>query len=170
MDTSVAGVTVRVVAPDMPPAAADIVVDPAATEVANPAVLMVATPVLDELQVTVAVRSCVVLSENVPVAVNCPVEPSAMLGLVGVSVMDTRVAGVTVIVVDPEVSPEEAVIFALPTALPVTCPALLAVCWPVRSEVTSPVALPVELSTAAMVASDEVQVTDPVTSLVVLSE
>ncbi len=66
-DTSVAGVTVRVVIPDIPPDAADIVVDPAATEVANPLVpavlLMVATAELDEFQVEAAVRSCVVLSE-----------------------------------------------------------------------------------------------------------
>jgi hypothetical protein len=67
MDTSVAGVTVRVVDPDMPPEVAVIVVDPAATEEADPldpaALLIVATPVLDELQVTAVVRSCVVLSE-----------------------------------------------------------------------------------------------------------
>jgi hypothetical protein len=67
MDTSVAGVTVRVVDPDMPPEVAVIVVDPAATEEADPlepaALLIAATPVLDELQVTAVVRSCVVLSE-----------------------------------------------------------------------------------------------------------
>jgi hypothetical protein len=33
--------------------------------------LIVAVPGLLELQVTAVVRSCVVLSENVPVAVNC---------------------------------------------------------------------------------------------------
>ncbi len=67
MDTSVAGVTVRVVDPDMLPDVAVIVVDPVATAEANPlepaALLIVATPVLDELQVTAVVRSCVVLSE-----------------------------------------------------------------------------------------------------------
>jgi hypothetical protein len=67
MDVSVAGVTVRVVAPDMPPDVAVIVVDPVATAVVDPlelaALLIVATPVLDELQVTAVVRFCVVLSE-----------------------------------------------------------------------------------------------------------
>jgi hypothetical protein len=67
MDTSVAGVTVRVVDPDMLPDFAVIVVDPVATGVADPlepaALLIVATSGLDELQVTAVVRSCVVLSE-----------------------------------------------------------------------------------------------------------
>jgi hypothetical protein len=67
MDTSVAGVTVRVADPDMLPDVAVIVVEPAATDVAKPlepaALLMAATPAADEFQVTDAVRSCVVLSE-----------------------------------------------------------------------------------------------------------
>jgi hypothetical protein len=67
IDKSVACVTVRVVDPDMLPDAAVIVVDPVAAAVADPldpaALLIVATPVLDELQVTAVVRSCVVLSE-----------------------------------------------------------------------------------------------------------
>jgi len=66
-ERSVAGFTVRVVVPEMLPDAALIVVAPAATDVASPfepaALLMVATPALDELQVTDAVRFCVVLSE-----------------------------------------------------------------------------------------------------------
>ena len=71
MDTSIAGVTINVVEPEILPDVALIVVDPAATEVANPAALIVAAPVLDEFQVTCFVRSCVVLSENVPMTVNC---------------------------------------------------------------------------------------------------
>ena len=67
MYTSVVDVTVKAVDPEMLPDTAVIVVDPAAAGVANPlepaALLIVATPVLDELQVTAAVRSCVVLSE-----------------------------------------------------------------------------------------------------------
>jgi hypothetical protein len=74
IDDSVAGVTVSEADPIMLPNAAVIVVDPAETEVARPLVpaslLTVVTPVLDELQVAEAVRSCVVSSENVPVAVN----------------------------------------------------------------------------------------------------
>jgi hypothetical protein len=59
----------------MLPRLAVIVVVPTATELANPslppALLIVAVSGLLELQVTAVVRSCVVLSENVPVAVNC---------------------------------------------------------------------------------------------------
>ena len=51
----------------MPPDDAVIVVDPVATEEADPfepaALLIVATPALDELQVTAVVKSCVELSE-----------------------------------------------------------------------------------------------------------
>lgn len=53
--------------PDMLPDIAVIVVEPAAVEAASPlepaALLMVATPVLEEFQVTAAVRFCIVLSE-----------------------------------------------------------------------------------------------------------
>jgi hypothetical protein len=168
MDTSVAGVTESVVDPVMLPDAAVIVVEPGATAAAKPLlVLMVAAPVLDELQATDAVRSCVVLSVNVPVAVNCCAVPLAMPGLVGVTSMDTSVAGVTERVLDPQVLPHDALIVVLPTVLPITCPAL---CAPDKSEARTPFAALVELSTVATVVSDEAQVTDAVMSFVVLSE
>ena len=67
IDTSVAEVTVSVADPDILPDVALIVVEPAATDVANPlepaALLMAATVVNDELQVTAVVRFCVELSE-----------------------------------------------------------------------------------------------------------
>ena len=63
--------TVRVVFPVILPEVAVMVVVPAATVVARPALLIVATEVLDELQATVVVISWVVPSKNVPVAVNC---------------------------------------------------------------------------------------------------
>jgi hypothetical protein len=60
MDTSVAEVTVSMVDPDLLPDVAVIVVEPAATGVAKPlepaALLMVATPAVDEFQVTDVVR------------------------------------------------------------------------------------------------------------------
>jgi hypothetical protein len=60
-------VTVSKVVPAMLPDVAVIVVEPAATDVANPlepaALLIVATPEADEFQVTDVVRSCVELSE-----------------------------------------------------------------------------------------------------------
>jgi len=67
IETRVAGVTVSVVDPEMLPEVAVIIVEPAAAEVANPlepaALLIVAAPVFDELQVAAVVRSCVVPSE-----------------------------------------------------------------------------------------------------------
>ena len=67
MDTSVAGVTVRTVVPETLPNMALIVDVPTDAEVTFPlepaALLISATDVTDELQVTNAVRSCVVLSE-----------------------------------------------------------------------------------------------------------
>ena len=53
------------------PAVAVIVVVPAVRPVASPLVFIVATAVLDELQLTCVVTSWVVPSEKVPVAVNC---------------------------------------------------------------------------------------------------
>ena len=75
IETSSKFVTVKSLVPETLPSAAVIVVVPTATELADPslppALLIVATPGLLELQVTAAVRSCVVSSEYVPVAVNC---------------------------------------------------------------------------------------------------
>ncbi len=68
IDTSVAGVTVSAVLPDMFVAGsmAVIVADPVAVDVAKPfepaALLILATPEGDEPQVTDAVKFCVVLS------------------------------------------------------------------------------------------------------------
>jgi hypothetical protein len=67
-ETSVAEVMVSVVDPEMLPDVALIVVEPAATAVARPLdpveeLLIVATLVLDDLQVTTAVRFCVELFE-----------------------------------------------------------------------------------------------------------
>lgn len=63
MAVSVAAETVRVAFPAMLPDVAVMVADPAATPVASPAVLTVAIVVVDELQVTDEVISCVVPSE-----------------------------------------------------------------------------------------------------------
>ena len=126
MDTSVAGVTVNVVDPDILPDVAVIVVEPAAAEVASPlepaALLMAATTAADEFQVASVVRSCVVLSENVPVAVNCCFVPSAMLGLAGVIARETSVACVTVTLVHPDVFPHFPQILALPQCVAVMYP------------------------------------------------
>ncbi len=157
MDASVAELTVRILVPDMLPDAAVIVAVPAATGVICPlepaALPTVATVVADELQVTDAVMSCVLLSEKIPVAVNCSVVPRATRGLVGVTAMDLSVAELTIRVVEPEMLPEVAVMVAVPAATDVACP-------------LEPAALLIVATDAA----DELQVTDVVMSCVLLSE
>jgi hypothetical protein len=149
--------TASVAVPVMLPDVAVIVVEPVATDVARPleptALLMAATPVVDELQVTAVVRFCVVLSEYVPVAANCWVVPKAMLGLMGVTVMNTSVAEVTVSVVDPDMLPDIAVTIVEPAA----------------TDVARPLE-PTALLMAATAAFDEFHVTAAVRSCIVLSE
>ena len=114
---------------------------------------MAATAAVDEFQVTAVVKFCVVLSEKVPVAVNCWVVPIAILGLPGLIAMETSVAEVTVNVVDPEMLPDVAVIVVEPAATDVVKPLELAA-----------------LLMAATPVADEFQVTAVVRSCVVLSE
>ncbi len=97
MELRVAAVTVRVAPLDtMLPEVAVMVVEPAATGVATPLVppelLMVATLRKEDAQVTNLVMSRVEPSVYVPVAVNCWFVPRAMVALVGVTAMETRVA------------------------------------------------------------------------------
>jgi hypothetical protein len=71
IDDRFAAVTVSRVVLEIPPVAAVMVVFcPAVVEVANPEALMVAAAVFEEDHVTEDVRSCVLLSEKVPVAWN----------------------------------------------------------------------------------------------------
>ena len=76
-----------------------------------------------------------------------------MLGLTGVTAMDTSVAAVTVNVVLPEISPDAAVI----------------VVTPANNDVASPLE-PAALLMAATVGTEDVQVTVDVKILVVASE
>src|SRR5690349_4978826 len=101
MDCRAAAVTVSVVEPLLPLGGALMVDVPVATAVARPAVVMVATVVVADAQVTEPVRSWVELSVKVPVAVNCCLSPLATLGLAGVTAIDCRAAAVTVSVVEP---------------------------------------------------------------------
>jgi len=61
------------------------------------------------------------------VAVNGCVVPSGMVGMAGVTAMETRTAGVTVRVVEPAIDPEVAVTPVLPGATLVTRPCALTV-------------------------------------------
>ena len=83
---------------------------------------------------------------------NCLVVPFAMLGLAGVTAIDTSAAAVIVSVVDPDTLPNSAVI--------VTAPGEIAVVKP---------ADPVVLLIAAKLMSEDIQATSAVRSCVELS-
>jgi hypothetical protein len=127
-------VTQRAVLPEIPPEVAVMVVVPAAMAVANPLLLTVATDVFDELQVTSMVILWLVPSEYVPVAANCWLAPTVMLGLTIVTDMEDRAAEFTVRVVLPEILPEVAVMVAVPAATAVAKPLLLTVATDVPDE------------------------------------
>jgi hypothetical protein len=134
MEDRAAEVTVRAALPETIPEVAVMIVAPAATAVARPLLLTVATNVFDELQVTCVVILKLVPSEYAPVAVNCWVTPTGMLGLAGVTDIDERVAEVTVRVVLPEILPEMAVMVAVPAEKAVARPPLLTVATNVFDE------------------------------------
>ena len=77
------------------PALAVIVAVPMPAPVASPVPLTVAKLVSEEDQVTLPVMSCWLLSEYVPVAVNCCVPLTNMDGPAGVTAIETS-AGLTV--------------------------------------------------------------------------
>ena len=71
IDRRVADVTVSAMLLEVTPfCVAEILLEPVATPLAKPVVLIVATAVFEELQITEPVRFCVVPSLKVPVAVN----------------------------------------------------------------------------------------------------
>jgi len=134
MEVRIAVVTLRAVFPEILPEVAVMVVMPAATAVARPLLLTVATDVLDELQVTCVVISRLVPSEYVPEAANCWAFPAGTLGLAGVTEMEDRVAEVTVRVVLPVILAEVAVMVVVPAATAVARPLLLTVATDVLDE------------------------------------
>ena len=71
MPVIVGAVTVRVIDPLTAPRVAEIDVVPAATPVADPPALIVALAGAEEFQVTSAVKSALLPSSKLPVAVNC---------------------------------------------------------------------------------------------------
>ena len=133
----VTSVTVSAAVPEMSEEGSDaeIVVAPSATPVARPfepAVLEIEAVLGDEEDhVTESVRSTVLRSEYVPVAVNCSPAPTATLATGGATVIATSVAGsegrgVTVSAATPDTSDEGslAVMVAAPSATPVAKPLL----------------------------------------------
>src|SRR5207302_1119614 len=112
--------TVRTVEPVTPLNAALIFEVPCDRPLAMPpAGVMVATEGVAEAHVTWSVRSSVELLEKVPVALNCSVLPLAMLGLAGVTAIETSVTLLTVRLADPCTVPSVAVIADVPGATPV---------------------------------------------------
>jgi hypothetical protein len=143
IDTSAAGVTVRIVEPLTVPEVALTVAVPIPTPCPSPAALIVAVAGVSDDHVAVLVRSCVVPSVYVPVAVNCCVVPAAIVGVTGVTANVTNAAGVTVSVVVPLTEPALAVIWAVPApvllANPAVPPPVLIVPTPGVSELHSTV-------------------------------
>jgi hypothetical protein len=126
IETSVAAVTVSNELAETAPSVAEIVVVPAARVVARPfepaVLLIVAAATVLDAQVTCVVRSCVVASVYVPIAVNGLVNPFGTDGAEGVMPIDTSVASVTVAVVVPITAPDVAVIVDVPGSTPVSKP------------------------------------------------
>ena len=136
MEDRVAGVTVRVILPEISPEVAVMVDVPAATEVPRPVLLTVATDALEEVQVICVVKSRLAPSEYTPEAANCRVTPAGIFGLVGVTDMEDRIAEVTVRVVPSDINPEVevAVMVVVPGATVVMRPLLLTVAEEVFDE------------------------------------
>ena len=110
----------------IPPELAPMTVVPTPAVVAKPGALgalaIVATDDTDELQWTFIVMSWVVLSLNVPVAVNCCVLPLDTVELAGVIATETSVPLLTVRVVVPFKPEALAVMVELPVRLPNAVP------------------------------------------------
>jgi len=103
------------------------VVLPVATLVTKPLALIVATAGFDDFQSASWVRSCVVLSLNVPVAVNCLFASSGMVELAGAIASETKVALLTVTEAVPEIDPEVAVTVDVPATIAAPSPVELTV-------------------------------------------
>jgi uncharacterized protein (DUF736 family) len=128
MDCSIAAVTVSVALAVTAFPAADTVTVPGFRVVTKPVEFTVATVVSDVDQVAV-VSALEVPSEKVPVAVNCCVSPAAIDDPWGDTVMDCRIAAVTVSAAFP--------VTALELADTVTAPGFRVVTNPVELTVAS---------------------------------
>src|SRR5215813_1379475 len=113
--------TVRVVVPSIVPDLARMIVAPAPTPVARPDALIVATDGESDIQVTTLVRFLVVVpSLYVPVAMNCSVPPTAIVGFGGSMAIEVRLT--TLSCVEPLMPAELAWIVVVPTATPLAKP------------------------------------------------
>jgi hypothetical protein len=85
---------------------------------------MIATPSGEDVHVTSVVKSRMVMSVKVPMAVNCSARPMGSDGLAGVSVIATTTAGVIIKLTSPMMDPKVAPIVVVPTLTPVANPRL----------------------------------------------
>jgi len=123
IEFSTAAVTVSRADPLTEPKVAVIVVDPTDALEARPVLLMGATDPLEVVQVAVLVRSEVVPSECVPVAVNCWVVPRGIEGLAGATAIETSCADDrTVRLAVALIVPTVAVMVEVPPPTPVANP------------------------------------------------
>lgn len=126
-EVAAALVTVSDAVPEIAPEVAVIVVLPPATPCAKPWVgdelPMVAAAVFEDVQVTLPVMFCVLLSLKVPVAMNCWLVCGAIVVVAGVTAIETN-AGVTVKENVPVTPLDVAVMEHLPAAFAVTIPEL----------------------------------------------
>ncbi len=165
IEVNAGGVTVSTVEPLMEFWAAAIVVVPTEFAAANPKLLIVAAAELDDDQSTWLLRSCVLLSEYLPVAVNCCVVPTASDGFAGLTVMEVSTGAITFNNVDPLIAFKAALIEVEPTATPLARPEAVIVAapgfvdvhvtWPVRSLVLASEYLPVAVNCWVMPAAIE---------------
>lgn len=91
----------------------------------EPGVLLMFATFVEELHITDVVKSCVLLSEKCPIAVNCSLtmpEEVKIVNVAGLTSIDSSTTGVTVRVVDPEKPPELAVIVVEPVFTDVARP------------------------------------------------
>lgn len=97
-EVAVAAVTVNDAFAEIDPEVAVMVVLPAATPWARPFVglvsLIVAAAVFEELQSTVEVMFCLLLSVKVPVAINCWLVCLAIVGFAGVTAIETNAGAI----------------------------------------------------------------------------
>jgi hypothetical protein len=121
------GLTVNGVEALSDPTVAEIVVVPTVKALAKPwlppELLIVATTGLLLFHVAAVVRSCLLPSVKLPLAVNCRVFATVIEGWIGVRAIETNIGGVTVNVVEPLTEPELAVMVVIP------CLAVLASPW-----------------------------------------
>jgi hypothetical protein len=126
MEVSVGEPTVMPVDPDIVPRVALIVVDPAATAVADPMLSIDTSEVSADTHVTCALMSWELPSLRVPVAVNCCVVFTTSEVFAGSTAIEVKI-GLTVMLFDPLTVPTDAVIVVLPVLKAVAKPELLIV-------------------------------------------